>query len=340
MDKVSAIFLTVFGLFFSGVGLWFFIVGLRNIVLGLLSKRWHSTAGRIVSSEVKIDNGQHGSQSGDVVGTAGYRYSADVLYEYPAGAEKRSGSRVQFAETNSRDLGSVQAIVHRYPAGLVTTVYYDPAKPNRAVLEPGLKVNNLAAIILGGLFAILGAVIVFTGQFGFERLTNFVGTTAFFRLVTTGGIAGGLAVLVIGIAIERRARISRRWPSAKGVILSSKILKELSISSNSAQGHHTVGDHQYKPEVAFEYTVFGMKYLSNKVSFADYSTNTTQHATEVTERYPEGKAVDVYYNPDNPEDAVLERKGGFGVLLLFLGGLFLIAISSLFIYIGPEKFTR
>lgn len=340
MDKVSSIFLTIFGVFFSGAGLWFFVVGIRNTVLGLLSKRWHSAAGRIVSSKVKIDSGRAGKQSGDIVGDASYRYSVDIVYEYPAGAEKRSGSRVRFAETDSKDLRAVQAIVHRYPEGLVTPVYYDPARPNLAVLEPGAKAGNLAAMILGALFAVLGALIVFAGQFGFDRLLGFVGTTAFFRVVTIGGIAAGIVILVIGIAIERRARISRRWPSVKGVVVSSKILKERSSGSNSSPGHRVTEGNQYKPEVTFEYSVFGVKYVSNKVSFADYSTNATAHATRVTERYPEGKAVDVYYNPDNPEDAVLERRGGCAVLLLILGGLFMIAVSSLFIYIGPGKFVK
>lgn len=340
MDRVFAILFSLFGVFFSGVGLWFFFAGLKNIVLGLLSKRWHPTAGTIVSSRVKIDSGQEGADSGEIVRSSGYRYSADIVYEYAGGTAKQVGRRVQFAETNSKDLHAVQAIVHRHPAGSMTTVYYDPAKPDRSVLEPGVKAGNLAAMILGGLFAILGALIVFAGLFGFERLFNIVGTATFFRVVTIGGIVAGSVALVIGIAIERQARVSRRWPSVKGVVLSSKILKEQSNPSSSSLGRRITDGYQYKPEVAFEYTVFGVKYISNKVSFADYSTNTTGHATQVIERYPEGAAVDVYYNPDNPEDAVLEKRGGFGVLLLFVVGLFLIAVSSLFIYIGPERFTK
>ncbi len=264
----------------------------------------------------------------------------DVVYEYTAGNVQRSGSKVLFAEINSRDPRPVQTIVHRYPANSTATVYYDPARPGRAVLEPGVKASNLPALIVGGLLALLGAGIVFVGLFGFERLLGIVGKAALFRLVTSLGSAGGAAALVMGVVTARRARASRQWPLARGVIVSSRILREHSSPSNNAQVNRIVGDHQYKPEIAFEYSVLGVKYISNKVSFGDYSSNSPRHAESVTARYPEGKAVNVFYNPDNPEDAVLENTGGFGVWLLCFVGLFLLAISALFIYIGSERFAK
>lgn len=340
MDRVFGVFLTIFGIFFSGVGLWFFVIALKNLFLGFISKKWHPTVGTIVSSNVKVDSGRDDAKSGDIVGGGSYHYGVDVVYEYTAGNVQRSGSKVLFVEINAKDLRAIQAIVHRHPANSMTTVYYDPARPDRAVLEPGIKPGNLPTMILGGLFALLGAGIAFAGWFGFERGLDLVGTRAFFRLVTSLGMFGGAAVLVIGIATVRRARASRRWPSAKGVVVSSKILKERSTSSNSEPGHGTRSDYQYKPEVAVEYAVRGVKYLSNRVTLADFSTSSTQHAARVTARYPEGKVVDVFYNPDNPEDAILESRAGAGVLLLFAAGLFLLAVSALFIYIGPDKFVK
>lgn len=340
MDTTFVIFLSLFGLLFSGVGLWFFGVAVRNIFLGFISRKWHPTVGTIISSKVRIEPGLEASSSNEIVSGGSYRYSADVVYEYTANNAKRSASKVLFGETSSKNLQSIQAIVHRYPAGSMITVSYDPARPDRAVLEPGVKPGNLTTMIVAGIFALLGAGIVLSAVFGFERALGFVGSLAFFRIVTSMGLIGGTTVLIIGIFTARRARASRQWPMVKGVIVSSRILKELSSSSGNSQTRSVANDYQYKPEVAFEYTVLGAKYLSNKVSVADYSTNSTSHAEQVTARYPEGKTVDVFYDPDNPEYAVLEQRAGFGVCLLFVVGLFLLAVSSLFIYIGPERFIK
>lgn len=336
MDRVFGIFLALFGLLFGGVGLWFFGVALKNILMGAISKGWHLTSGNVVSSRVKIHSGDEAAHSGDIVSSGSYRYSVDVVYEYTANSVKHSASRVLFAETSSRNLQSVQAIVHRYPAGSIKNVYYDPLKPSRAVLESGVQTSNFPTLVLGDLFALLGAGICLSGLFGFEEVFGVIGSKVLFRVVTTLGLIGGAALLVICCSIARRARASRQWPSVSGVVVSSKILKE--VSSSNSGTRRAVTDHQYKPEVAFEYTVRGVKYLSNKVSFTDHSTNSTRYANRVTEKYPEGKVVAVFYDPDDPGNGVLETSAGTAVWLFFLGGLFLLAVSALFLYIGPEKF--
>lgn len=336
MDRVFGIFLALFGLLFGGIGLWFFGVALKNIVMGAISKRWHLTSGNIVSSRVKIESGDEAAHSGDIVSSAGYRYSVDVVYEYTANSVKHSGRKVLFAETTSKNLQSIQAIVHRYPAGSIKNVCYDPMTPSRAVLEPGVQTSNFPTLIIGGLFGLIGAGICLSGLFGFEQVFGGIGSRVLFRVVTTFGLFAGAAMMVASFSIARRSRASRQWPSASGVVVSSKILKE--VSSSTSNTRRAVTDHQYKPEVAFEYTVHGVQYLSNKVTFVDYSTNSPRYATRVTEKYPEGKVVAVFYDPDDPGNGVLETSAGTAVWLFFLGGLFFVAVSGLFLYIGPEKF--
>lgn len=336
MDRVVGIFLALFGLLFGGVGLWFFGAALKNIFMGAISKGWRLTTGNIVSSSVKIDAGDQAAQSGDIVSSAGYRYSVDVVYEYNANSIRHTARKVLFAETSSKNLAAVQAIVHRYPAGSIRNVYYDPLKPSRAVLEAGVQTSNFLTLVLGGLFALLGAGIFLSGLFGVEQFFGVVDARVLFRVVTPLGLIGGAVLLVISFSIARRARASRRWPSVNGVVVSSKILKELSSSTSNSR--RVAADYQYKPEVAFEYTVHGVTYISNKVSFADYSANSTGYATRVTERYPEGRAVAVFYDPDEPGAGVLETSAGPAIWLFFLGGLFFLAVTALFLYIGPEKF--
>lgn len=168
--------------------------------MGAISKGWHPTSCNIVHSRVEIDSGDTTAQSGDTVSSAGYLYKADVVYEYAANAVKYSARKVFFAETSSKNLKAVQAVVLRYPAGSIKNVYYDPLKPSRAVLEPGIQLINIPALVIGGLFVLIGAAMCLSGIFGFEQFFDVIGSEFLFRATTTLGPIAGLALLVIGFS--------------------------------------------------------------------------------------------------------------------------------------------
>jgi hypothetical protein len=48
----------------------------------------------------------------------------------------------------------------RYRQGQPVTVYYDPAKPGNAVLEPGDRRELVAPLIFGAISAVVGGVIL------------------------------------------------------------------------------------------------------------------------------------------------------------------------------------
>jgi hypothetical protein len=64
------------------------------------------------------------------------------------------------------------------------------------------------------------------------------------------------------------------------------------------------------PMVVYEYKVNGIKYISNRVRVQDASGPTmggALYANPLLKRYPKGKTVPVYYNPQNPKESALER---------------------------------
>ena len=77
----------------------------------------------------------------------------------------------------------------------------------------------------------------------------------------------------------------------------------------------------------YEYAVGGVSYSSSNISFtADQdSVSGCGFAREALKSYPPGKAVSVYYDPQNPKDSVLIPGGtnfgilGFSLLALFAG---------------------
>jgi len=90
----------------------------------------------------------------------------------------------------------------------------------------------------------------------------------------------------------------------------------------------------YRPEVRFRFQVAGQEYEGKRIRY-DYLTLRKDRAYEVLSNYPVQKTVTVYYNPDAPADAVLEKEldiaGFYGLLFLtpfnaisfgFVGGVY------------------
>ena len=61
----------------------------------------------------------------------------------------------------------------------------------------------------------------------------------------------------------------------------------------------------YLAKVRYSYSVDGTPYTGGKVSFSQYGGR-QEHSRQIVQQYPVGKAVDVYYDPEKPETAVLE----------------------------------
>jgi hypothetical protein len=117
LDGVALVMLT------TGVGnvLW---AGAR-IMPALRSVAWPSTEGEIVARDMD---------------SSLVRYNPVVEYRYEVGGSEYRGHRISFAPTLTvsnadRALGAF----HTYSPGRKVDVYYDPAHPDRSVLEPGMN---------------------------------------------------------------------------------------------------------------------------------------------------------------------------------------------------------
>jgi hypothetical protein len=62
------------------------------------------------------------------------------------------------------------------------------------------------------------------------------------------------------------------------------------------------------PRIAYEYDVYGRTYQSEQIRAGGiYITGPHRSAYDIVDTYPVGATVTVYYDPNNPEDAALER---------------------------------
>ena len=89
-------------------------------------------------------------------------YAPSVTYQYKVNRIRYNGDRISFGDHAGGSSSLAKSLVHRYRAGREVHVYYDPDRPDRSVLEPGQTLGTLLPLAFGGLFLVVGFLLVFT----------------------------------------------------------------------------------------------------------------------------------------------------------------------------------
>jgi len=118
-----------------------------------------------------------------------------------------------------------------------------------------------------------------------------------------------------------KSRRSRRWPVVDGKILESKII-------HRSTKRRYEGSYVYVPIVKYLYEVNEEPFENDTVRYGGANSNIVSYAQTVCDKYPSGSQVKVYYNPKNPEDAVLEG-GQVTVATKFMCGLGVFSLLSI-----------
>ena len=252
--------------------------------------KWPQASGRIVASRLAA------MRTPDMEGGARVQNVATVAYEFSVAGRKIRGSRISTGAAPAD--ATPEETLKRYPVGATVMVFYDPADPRNSVLERGLPEGLGRGCAIG--LAVLAGVIAVV-HFAISRGLPFLaahGAGDRAPLVLAAG-GTGLLLLLFFIAFSARARKAAHWPAASGVITSS----EVQIRSVSDDGHRQT---RYEPTIEYSYSVAGVSYVSRQIAFGVTQVGPRSQAEAVTRRYPEGRAVEVRYDPEKPSDAMLE----------------------------------
>lgn len=119
----------------------------------------------------------------------------------------------------------------------------------------------------------------------------------------------------------RLVRKSKRWPSALGEIIQSKLVRESNEDGND-----------YYPKIVYRYFARGGSYEGDTVQIgAGGDTGARSQAKKTVKRYPVGSQVLVYFDPEKPDRACLERRGDGGWVLYVLGIVYPVIILGVFL---------
>ena len=138
----------------------------------------------------------------------------------------------------------------------------------------------------------------------------------------------GVVVLFIGLAAIVGARYfflkaqkTQNWPSVEGIITKSGTRSQRGHGANS-------GVPTTIAEVWYTFVINGVEYRNDTISIGQYGSSDSSHAAKEAHRYPVGRKVMVYYNPENFNDSVLEHKTPWGFIGIFAGlGTILVLIG-------------
>lgn len=121
-----------------------------------------------------------------------------------------------------------------------------------------------------------------------------------------------VALVPIGISlVVARSKLERikhaaGWRSTPGKVIESEV--------SDSRPDSTIQNPLFEnmPRVRYEYTANGRTLVGDRISFGDDTGGANTQATLA--RYPVGSSVTVYFDPNAPEDCVLEREAPKGLL--------------------------
>lgn len=296
----------IFGSAFFGLILFAIIYKMLEV---RAARSWLPTPGKVVDSRVVArkkkpgDIGYNESSEGNV---ANYAF---VQYEYTVNGKTHRCDRVSIADHGAND--EVELTLERYPVGTDVTVYYNPKNPKQAVIEREMPAGIGYGIIL--LLALFGGgplILLFATTNAAKWIEPFVANKD--RIPVVLLLAGmGTMTTLMGIASLRQVYDAYAWQSTTGEIVSSKTEK---YRSYFGEAHAPTTLH--RPSIVYMYEVGGRRYAGDRVSFGGVvSASHAKLFNGKLGRYAEGVEVEVFFNPENPSESVLERRVAFQFLL-------------------------
>ncbi len=137
-------------------------------------------------------------------------------------------------------------------------------------------------------------------------------TQALFLLLPVGIMLIGAAVIFIALYWWNDYQSSEEWPTAPGTITRAEV--ERTNKATFVIGNDD-NKPRYRPYLAYTYIVNGRSYTNDDLYFSiqalfgtDISYDTHVRAQHYIGGRQTGQAVTVIYNPDDPQQAILERR--------------------------------
>jgi hypothetical protein len=117
------------------------------------------------------------------------------------------------------------------------------------------------------------------------------------------GIVGVILYMLVS-HVMAVADAHSRFQTTQGTVVTSTVHVERKASKHG-RSRSTV--YYYRPDITFRYSVDSKEYVSSRYGLSEFSTSDRPVAQAAVDRFPPGKGVEVYFDPDDPKEGVLFR---------------------------------
>ncbi|MGI9516694.1 MAG: DUF3592 domain-containing protein [Pirellulaceae bacterium] len=147
----------ILGLIFTAIGIaacWFITV--NPWINTLRARDWPIVDCTITGSSVGVHRGDDSTS-----------YSADISFRFNVGQQTYYSDTFSFYNSSGKK-AYADEIVARHPVGFQTTCYYNPGRPERAVIDPAFQWHSLWGTLFL-LFLLFGLPMMYSGIVGTRR---------------------------------------------------------------------------------------------------------------------------------------------------------------------------
>ncbi|MGL4262361.1 MAG: DUF3592 domain-containing protein [Afipia sp.] len=292
----------VYAMLLAPVGLIVFAAIYKYLEVRAASD-WPSVPGKVVMSRPEVRDVKVIDSDREAGHYFEERNFANVTYEYVIAGQAYRNNRVTIGE--DRGNFEVAETIARYPVGTAVTVYYNPNRRNEAVLERDMPKGMWGCL---GWMVVIAVAGVFGSAIGFHKLTEFVSTKLAnpeISGMTVALGAFGAAIALFAVGLHRHAALARKWPVVKGKIRTSGLDRFRARVDDSGSR----GPIMFRANISYTYRYDSVDYTGLVASMNGQVSSTSDWGVQrYVKKYPEGAIVDVYVNPQNPSEAVLEPR--------------------------------
>lgn len=115
----------------------------------------------------------------------------------------------------------------------------------------------------------------------------------------------GIYLVVFSLRSKKKAEESQNWPNVPGTVTQTEVKRSVNRDDDGNESY------AYYPKIEYTYQVGGQTLTGKRLAFGGQVAQKNPASVQKDlERYPVGGQVNVYYDPNKPSEAVLERQAG------------------------------
>ena len=287
------------------------------------AKNWDKVEGVIIATDVKQPPAHVSDDLNDATPV--------IRYRYRAGGQELESEQIRIGGQPLMTRVLAGRLVARYPVGARVDVHIDPNDPKSALLEPAQQANLTALLAFTVVFGFIAAILVAHSIAGHVLYTP-NGAPLFAFPLPILALLGAVFGVVAFVRGRRLASASTRWPTVAGIVTNSGVIEEAIEDKGNDDKSFVRKIYRYQVDLRYAYQIGKRDFVGTSANWgwtAVYGLR--ELAEKVASQYRQGQPVTVYYDPEQPGNAVLEPDNRQGSLAPLIAAAICAVISGLFL---------